>query len=223
MFKHALIMAAGRGSRMLPLTNLVPKAMAPLANTTLIASGIDRICKFIANIHVTVGYKGNILASHVIDQHVSTVFNTNGKGNAWWIYNTLLKDLNEPVVVLTCDNVIELDFELLYEEYLKFDSPANLLIPVKPVDGLDGDYIFHNNQSVTKLSRIEKSEMYCSGIQVVNPSKINRYTKATEDFNDVWAQLMKVEQLYASKVYPKQWYTVDTIKQLESINMKLFK
>jgi NDP-sugar pyrophosphorylase family protein len=36
--KYALIMAAGRGTRMLPLTSSIPKAMAPLNGTTLIAN-----------------------------------------------------------------------------------------------------------------------------------------------------------------------------------------
>src|SRR5687767_6015737 len=109
---YALIMAAGRGTRMMPLTTLVPKAMVPYNGTTLIANGIDGIRKHIPNIYITVGYKGAILAQHVIEHNVTGIFNTEGKDNAWWIFNTLLKFLNEPVYVLTCDNVIELDFDL---------------------------------------------------------------------------------------------------------------
>ena len=37
---HALIMAAGRGIRMMPLTKNIPKAMAPLNESTLISEAL---------------------------------------------------------------------------------------------------------------------------------------------------------------------------------------
>ena len=94
IIQHALIMAAGRGMRMMPFTENMPKAMAPLAGTTLIANGIDKLKKRIPNIHITVGYKGSMLASHVIEHDVSSVLNTEGKDNSWWIYNSLMKNLD---------------------------------------------------------------------------------------------------------------------------------
>ena len=109
--QHALIMAAGRGRRMMPLTDVIPKPMAPYLDSTLIGTGIAKIRKHIENIHVTVGYKGAMLAQHVVDEGVRTVFNTEGKSNSWWLYHTLLHQLDEPIFVLTCDNVTEIDFE----------------------------------------------------------------------------------------------------------------
>ena len=106
----ALVMAAGRGLRMRPLTDDIPKAMAPFGESTLIAAGINRLQKEISNVHITVGYKGSILASHVIENDVSSVINTEGKGNGWWLYNSLLSLANKPIFVLTCDNVIKINF-----------------------------------------------------------------------------------------------------------------
>lgn len=77
---HTLIMAAGRGSRMMPLTNEIPKAMAKFRDTTLIANSIEKLKNNSQNIHIT---EGADLAKHVIEQDVSSIFNTEGKGNAW--------------------------------------------------------------------------------------------------------------------------------------------
>ena len=218
IIQHALIMAAGRGMRMMPFTENMPKAMAPLAGTTLIANGIDKLKKRIPNIHITVGYKGSMLASHVIEHDVNSVLNTEGKDNSWWIYNTLMKNLDLPIYVLTCDNVIELDFDLMEKDYVAAGKPACMVIPVKPITGLDGDFIFHDNQRITELSRTKPSEMYCSGIQILNPKKINELTQPADNFYNVWMQLIELKQLYCSNIYPKQWYAVDTVNQLEAIN-----
>jgi len=218
IIQHALIMAAGRGMRMMPFTENMPKAMAPLAGTTLIANGIDKLKKRIPNIHITVGYKGSMLASHVIEHDVNSVLNTEGKDNSWWIYNTLMKNLDLPIYVLTCDNVIELDFDLMEKDYVAAGKPACMVIPVKPIEGLDGDFIFHENQCITELSRTKTSEMYCSGIQILNPKKINELTQPADNFYNVWMQLIELKQLYCSNIYPKQWYAVDTVNQLEAIN-----
>lgn len=219
--KNALIMAAGRGLRLMPLTDSIPKAMAPYAGTTLIADGISKIKNKIENIYITVGYKGALLANHVIENGVSGVFNTEGKDNAWWIFNTLIKNLNEPVLVLTCDNVVELDIDLIHKEYVHFNSPACMVIPVVPVKGLDGDYIYHEDNRVTILSRNQPSEIYCSGIQVLNPFKINQMINACDNFYDVWNQLIAINELYTSNVYPKKWFAVDTMEQLIKLNEKV--
>ena len=122
---------------------------------------IKKINNFIDHIYITVGYKGALLAEHVIGIGVDAVFNTSGRENAWWIYNTLIKNLNEPVLVLTCDNIVELDYKKIINEYYKFNEPACMVVPVKPMDGLEGDYIFHKSNFIYKLDRNKKSDIYC--------------------------------------------------------------
>jgi NDP-sugar pyrophosphorylase family protein len=216
--RHALIMAAGRGARMMPLTAIAPKPMAPYRGSTLIADTIDQIRKHIDVIHVTVGYKGPKLAEHVIDLGVDCVYNTSGKGNSWWLYNSMVKYLNEPLLVLTGDIVVELDFEQLERDYTRCNSPACMVLPVKPVAGMEGDYIFQEDGIVTRLDRNNRSDKYCSGIQVVNPAMINEATLPHENFYGVWEQLISQRQVCCSSIYPKRWFAVDTFEQLSVIN-----
>ena len=216
--QHAVIMAAGRGLRMMPLTEAIPKPMAPYNGTTLIARGIARLAQRLEHIHVTVGYKGAMLAQHVIELGASSVFNSQGKGNCWWLYNTPLKYLDEPVYVLTCDNVFDLDFALLEENYRALNEPPCMVVPIRPVPGLDGDYVFHENHVVTEISRRKQTEIYCSGIQILNPRQLNLVTEEAENFYGVWQQLIGRQQLMVSSVYPERWYAVDTVDQLLHLN-----
>lgn len=217
--KHAVILAAGRGVRMRPLTNKIPKAMAPYKGSTLISNSIEKIKNFFENIHVTVGYKGAILAKHVIERNVTSIINTNDKGNSWWLYNSLLREIDEPICVFTCDNIIEIDYNSLLQEYINLNNPYCMLVPTKPIQGLDGDYIFaDNNNIVKKLSRVDKSKIYCSGIQFLNPYLINLKTRKVENFNEVWDQLIPLTQLKISSSLSEYWYAIDNLEQLKFIN-----
>jgi len=212
-------MAAGRGARMMPITENIPKAMVAHRGSTLIAIGISRIRKHIENVHITVGHKKAMLAQHVISHDVASIFNTEGKGNAWWVYHSLLRHLDEPVFVLTCDNVTEIDFERLAADYFEKNSPPCMVVPVSPVAGLDGDFIVKDGPIVRELSRTTErhSNLYCSGIQILNPAAINAVTSPTEDFYQLWRQLIEKQMLLCSDVLPHKWFAVDSIEQLQRL------
>ena len=217
---HAFIMAAGRGARLMPLTKKIPKGLVKFRQTSLIARGIRRLKKYIKFIHISVGYKGPILAKHLIEEKVSSIINTDTKGNSWWIFNSIFKSFDSPIYVLTCDNVTNIDFKKIEKDYYKKGQPLCMLIPTKPVKGLKGDYIFRKKNLISSLSRAKKSEIYCTGIQVLNPKRINKKITPTEDFNILWKKLIKIKQLYVSDVMPRKWYTVDDVENYK--NLKKF-
>ena len=96
-----------------------------------------------------------------------------------------------------------------------------MIIPTKPIKGLSGDYIFRKKNIVQKLSRKNISDIYCTGIQVLNPKKINDRIRPTDDFNTLWKRLIKIRQLYVSDVMPKKWYTVDSVDNYKKLK-KIF-
>jgi NDP-sugar pyrophosphorylase family protein len=219
---HAVVMAAGRGLRMRPLTDSMPKAMAPLGESTLISEGIKKLKKEITNVHITVGYKGAMLASHVIENDVSTVINTEGKGNAWWLFNSLLSNIHSPIFVLTCDNIIKINFTSYAEEYFLMGSPACMIIPVSPIEGIEGDFIIHDSKNFIKsFSRQDKTKIMSSGVQILNPGKINEITKSTQDFNNLWQQLIDLKEIKCSKRLLDSWYSVDDLAQLRQAKKNL--
>ena len=218
IFENAIIMAAGRGLRMKPLTDKIPKAMAPINSSTLIADRIKKLKKYFKNVHITVGYKGSMLAKHVIEHDVSSVINTEGKGNAWWVFNTLLKNIDGPLFVFTCDNLVDLDYDKYIDNYLFYKSPGCMVIPVKPVKGIDGDYIFHEDYIVNAIIRNKISDIYCSGVQIIDIKKINSKVKPTENFFDIWNSLIALKELYVSKHIASNWYSIDDVHHLDKAN-----
>ena len=70
---------------------------------------------------------------------------------------------------------------------------------------------------VTALSRTKKSEIYCTGIQIINPKKINQKIRISNDFKTLWKRLIKIKELYVSNIFPKKWYSVDNVENYKFI------
>jgi dTDP-glucose pyrophosphorylase len=61
----AVIMAGGRGERLRPLTDKVPKPMLPLGNKPIIEHNVDRLKEYgISNIHISINYMGQQVIDH---------------------------------------------------------------------------------------------------------------------------------------------------------------
>jgi NDP-sugar pyrophosphorylase family protein len=216
--RHAVILAAGRGNRMRPLTDTIPKAMAPFQDDTLIGNSLKMLHQCVTYVHVTVGYKRAMLSKYLMERGVDSLLNTEGHGNSWWIHNTLLCHVDEPVLVLTCDNITTLDIDFLESEYDRLNAPANMIVPVKPIPMVEGDYVEQENGFVTRLQREVPTGLYCSGIQVLNPARVASLTKDEDGFYEIWNQLMAQRQLGATSLYPYPWLSVDTLEQLTSVS-----
>jgi len=216
MFKYFLILAAGKGERMLYLTTDRPKALVDVNGRPLISYTLEQIRIFSEDIFITIGYKGNEVVSFLSSLGKLQFINTNRQGNTWWLHNSVLKDVDEPILVFPCDIITYIDFNFIYRNYQKNGFPACLIISIAPVDGIEGDYIFGENGKVTFFSRNRKSNIYCSGIHVVNPYKINRLLgKESKSFYDMCNLLIEKEQLYYSDIYPYDWHSINTPEQLE--------
>jgi NDP-sugar pyrophosphorylase family protein len=218
--QHALIMAAGRGNRMRPLTDELPKPMLNYRGDTLIGNNLHMLRSNVPHVHVTVGYKKAMLSEYLMTRGgVDTIINTEGRGNAWWIQHTLMAFIDEPVLVLTTDNITEMDIEFLSNEYQRLGQPPCMVVPVLPIVGVDGDYIEQDDGVVLSLQRERPMESYCSGIQVLNPKRVVDLAESDMDgFYEVWTMLMEQQLLKVSRLYPKTWFSVDTLEQLVKAN-----
>ena len=68
MIDQAIILAAGRGQRMMSLTRDIPKAMLRIGNVTLIEDKIIRLTEAgIKKIVINTGYLGSYIQEHVGD------------------------------------------------------------------------------------------------------------------------------------------------------------
>ena len=214
MFKYAVIYAGGNGTRMLPLTQYIPKGLVPVNGKPLIDYVIDFLkLNGIEYIYVTYSYKSEQIFSHLKDR-VNGFINTTNKDNSYFLYNSFIKYIDEPIICMPCDIIVDIDLKKVYSKFLKMHSPMHSLIPANVKKGISGDYITSLKGLVTKLDRKQNTGIYASGIQIINPHRVNKLTKAEDNFNNVWKQLISLKQLYLLDVKPSAWQAYDNIKDV---------
>ena len=93
---------------------------------------------------------------------------------------------------------------------------------MKPNENFKGDYIILKNRKIDRISRNKKTNLFASGIQIINPNKINKILKnrKIDNFNKLWRFLIKKNKIGYTKVYKKKWSSFDTAEQIKKYQNK---
>lgn len=219
MFEHAVILCAGKGERLLGTGGTRTKAMVNVSGRPLVSYSLEQLTARVPEVGLTVGANAEELMRYGMANNVRLFINTAGKENAWWIFNSLFRKINSPVLVMPCDNITHLDLDLLYNQYLAAGEPPCMLVPVPVNKAIEGDFIHMDDATglVTGISRLLFSGIYSSGIQVLNPAMMNAMASGECDFLALWQKLISVRQLFASGNYPYHWFSINTAAQLQQV------
>ncbi len=212
-FKNSVILSGGFGSRMRPITDYIPKALVEVDGLPLIGHVFNMIGSD-TNRYITYGHKSEVLFNStklVADGYI----NPTRTDNSFFLYNSFVKHINEPIIVSPCDMIMDIDLDKVYEDYIELGSPSIMVVGVEPVDGVAGDYIeYDESNTIVRLDRDNVTDKYCSGLQIINPFKVNDTTAECDNFYDVWKQLKYMGELKVSNVLPTKWRCYDDIKSV---------
>ena len=151
-----------------------------------------------------------------LNKQVSGFINTTNQENSFFLFNSFLNSMNDNILVLPCDIVIDIDLNKLMEDFLLLGEPAIMIVPTSVKSGIEGDFISYNlyNNCITKLDRSENTNIYASGLQVINLNKINKFKINYDNFSSLWKYLLENNELKVSNVHPIFWNCFDELDQL---------
>ena len=207
MIKKAMILAAGFGRRIHPLTIDCPKPLLKIGKETLLSNTLKFLESFgIKDVVINVHY----LRNQIIDYLNKKKFNLNitiveekdeildtGGG----VLNVIKNFSDEPFVVINPDTIWNLDYfkEIKQMEKIFFENKNNkcLLLVVNKKKSFDktfkGDFDLRNNL----IKREEKNILnyIYTGIQIIKPSVFLNFKVKIFSMNKIWDHLIKNEEL----------------------------
>jgi NDP-sugar pyrophosphorylase family protein len=170
-----VIMAGGIGTRLKPLTNVIPKPLIPLGEKTMIEIIIDSYAKYnCKDFYISVNYKADILKFYldsVIDKSISIHYFQEDMplGTAGSL--TLIKDkINTTFFVSNCDIIIKNDYEEILKYHRENNNELTIVAAVKDFSIPYGTIELSNNGLLKSMT--EKPSFHFlinSGMYILEP------------------------------------------------------
>ena len=214
----AMILAAGLGKRLKPLTNDIPKPLLKVGNQSLIERNIRSLLHYgFDEIVINVSYLGKMITEHVLEifPNNKIIFSEESEplGTGGGIQNALKFLGDKPFMLINADIYHNINLAAI-KTVPKY---AHLVGVKNPEHNIQGDFSLDNN---IVLARSELNDFTWSGISIINPTIFSQLQTQEMPF-DIWnivlMQFINNNKITA-EIYEGIWIDTGTIDRLELAN-----
>lgn len=220
----AMILAAGFGERLRPLTNDTPKPLLKIANKPLIQYHVERLVDAgVRELVINTSWLGDKIESFLGDgsrfgvriqwSRESEPLETGGG-----IRRALPMLGGEPFLVINGDVWTQYPLCKLVEREWTEEMDAHLVLVPNPVHHPEGDFTL-DERGCVRYPEKGVGTFTFSGISVMRPEIFAMFSSASERFpiRDVLAGGIR-DGYVTGEVYAESWWDVGTLERLEALN-----
>ena len=203
--KTALILCAGYGKRLAPITDDIPKPLLKVKNVNL----LDNTLKFVASIGIN---KIKINTFYLREQIKNFIEKKNYPLNidiindgekildtGGGIYNLIKNSDEEDFVTLNPDTLWNSNYINTFNEMEKFyfkNKAKNLLMLVNKDKSFDTRFIGDFSLNKNKLSKEIKNDFIYTGCQILNKKVFQKINSNIFSISEIWNDLIDNKELY---------------------------
>ena len=173
-----VIMAGGKGTRLKPITNVIPKPLVPIGDKTILETILDQFEEIgCTKFYMSVNYKADIMKYYLsqLDHKYDIEFFQENKPLGTIGSVSLLKGkITTPFFVSNCDSINEQDYRDVYDYHVENHNDLTIVTMVKTFKIPYGVIETGEDGLMTALS--EKPELTYqvnTGVYILNPSCID--------------------------------------------------
>jgi MurNAc alpha-1-phosphate uridylyltransferase len=214
----AMILAAGRGERMMPLTKDCPKPLLMLQGKPLIVWQIEKLVSAgFKEIVINIAYLGEMIQEALGDGSkwgVKLLYSDEQKEGALESAGGIVKALpllgNEPFLVVNGD--VWCDYEFDKDFKLQDGILAHLILVPNPPHNTKGDFALKD----TMLSSEGSKKYTFSGIGYYSPNLFKWLEYGKRGLGDVLREAMMFDAV-SGELYNGIWHDIGTPERLEEV------
>ena len=208
MLKKAMILAAGFGKRIHPLTLKCPKPLLNIGNETLLSNTLKFLELFgIKQVVINVHYLGEHIVDYInknkfnltinIVREKDKILDTGGG-----VLNAIQHFSNETFLIINPDTIWNphylKELKLMQKVFFENNKKCLLLVANKEKSfdhSLKGDFNLKNNL-ISRKGR-DKLDYIYTGLQIIEPMVFSDINKKVFSINRIWDRLIASKELYA--------------------------
>lgn len=173
-----VIMAGGKGTRLKPITNVIPKPLVPIGDKTILETILDQFEEIgCTKFYMSVNYKADIMKYYLsqLDHKYDIEFFQEDKPLGTIGSVSLLKGkITTPFFVSNCDSINEQDYRDVYDYHVSNHNDLTIVTMVKSFKIPYG--VIETGEDGLMVSLSEKPELTYqvnTGVYILNPTCIN--------------------------------------------------
>ena len=217
----AIILAGGRGKRLRPITDYVPKPLIPIKNIPIIEWQIKYLKKFgISEIIICSGYKTKMIENYLNNKKlgIKITFSVEDKplGTGGAIKKAGKKIKDRSFLVINGDTITNIDLKKLIKK-----NNAIAAIQLRTKFGIlqtDKDKIMKFDEK----KEIENLWMN-AGIYHLNKETLKELPIVGDIEKTLFPDYVKKEKLSTIKFTNSKWYSIDSFKDIEECSLVIEK
>ena len=179
-----VIMAGGLGTRLKPITNIIPKPLIPVNEKTILETIIDQFKEIgCAKYYISVNYKSEIIEYYFehLDKKYDISFLKEDKPLGTIGSVSLLKGkIDKPFFVSNCDIIVDQDYRDVYDYHINNKNDITVVTAIKSFHIPYGVIETGDNGLMKGISeKPDISYMINTGVYIIEPQLINEIPENT--------------------------------------------
>ena len=227
--KYGMILAAGLGKRMQPLTLKTPKPLLEINNYTLLERAINLLINHgVQEISINVHYLPDQIKSFINRKKFKVKITISNEENL--LLDTgggVLKGTqnfgDNPFFVINPDTIWRKDYleEMRNLEAIYFKNNKSILLLVNKKLSIDSSFKGDFNLNNEKISKDDENQLIFTGLQITNRSVLIGEETEVFSMNKVWNKLIKDKNLLGLESNQKFYHlnTSDMYRKIQSLNI----
>lgn len=214
---RAVVMAGGRGTRMLPYTTVLPKPLLPVGDRPILAILLEQLaCAGAQRIDLCVGYLGELIKAYLSDMpptldgvELRVHTETEPLGTAGALSE--IDGLDEPFLSLNGDVLTTLDFGAMMREHLASGAALTIAAQAQETTISSGVLDLDGDRVTAYTEKPSLTHVVSRGIYALDPAALTHLPPGRVDVPTLAERLLASSLPVRVHTFEGAWFDIGTL------------